>query len=157
MRFRALAALWAAGFTVCLAWGSALGVTGWAQPEYTAALSPNITGTGQACTDSPVMMLNHDGAATIQASVVQAGDEVLTHDTTADTLVTSYKLTGAALGASADADWVSSTDFIAPARSYNVEGSGLSEITFHVRGEAAPLRANDAGTYSASIIVTVLW
>jgi len=141
----------------CVTCGLALGATGWVQPEYTVTLSPAFAGAGQTRTGSTVLTLNHDGPATIQASVVQAGDEVLSHDTTADTLVTSYSLTGAALGASADADWVSSSQFVAPARSYTVEGSGLSDITFHVRGAAAPLRANDAGAYSASIVLTVTW
>ncbi len=140
-----------------MAWGSALAVTGWAQPAYSATLSPNITGVGQVSSDSTVLTLNHDGAATIQASAAQPGDEVLTHQTTSDTLVTSYKLTGAILGASSDTDWVSSSQFISPARSYSVEGVGMSDITFHVRGEAASIRANDAGAYAASIILTVMW
>ncbi len=140
-----------------MAWGSALAITGWAQPEYSATLSPNITSVGQISSDSTALMLNHDGAATIQASTAQPGDEVLTHQTTSDTLVTSYKLTGAALGASSDTDWVSSSQFISPARSYSVEGIGPSDITFHVRGEAASIRANDAGTYAASIVLTVMW
>jgi len=157
VELRALAVLAAATAAVCTAGGSALAVTGWAQPEYTATPSPHITGLGQTCTDAIVLVLNHDGAAAIQASAAGAGDEVLTHQTTGDTLATSYKLTGAALGASSDADWVAADQFISPARSYSVEGVGPSDITFHVRGEAAPARANDAGTYTASIILTVTW
>ncbi|KPK45632.1 MAG: hypothetical protein AMK72_10765 [Planctomycetes bacterium SM23_25] len=157
MRLRALAVLGTAAFVTCITWDSAPAITGWAQPAYSATLSPNIAGVGQAGTDSKVLTLDHDGDSTIQASVTQAGDEVLTHQTTGDTLVTSYKLTGAALGASSDTDWVSSSDFIAPARSYSVGGVGPSEITFHVRGAAAPARASDAGTYTASIVLTVLW
>ena len=104
-----------------------------------------------------VLTLNHDGAATIQASVQVSGDEVLTSTSTSDTLATSYKLTGAALGASADGDWVSAAAFIAPEKSYTVEGTGPSEITFWAQGISTADRANDAGTYTGSIILTVTW
>lgn len=157
VELRALAVLAAAAVAVGAVCGSASAITGWAQPEYTATPAPHITGLGQACTDAIILVLDHDGVAAIQASAIQPGDEVLTHETTGDTLATSYKLTGAALGASSDTDWVASAQFILPARSYSVEGVGPSDITFHVQGEAAAVRANDAGTYTASIVLTVTW
>ncbi|HUU91852.1 MAG TPA: hypothetical protein VM238_11675 [Phycisphaerae bacterium] len=157
MELRALAVLATAAAAVGAACGSASAITGWAETEYTATASPHITGLGQTCTDAIILVLDHDGDAAIQASTVQPGDEFLTHQTTGDTLATSYKLTGAALGASSDADWVAAAQFILPARSYSVQGVGPSDITFHVQGEAAPTRANDAGTYTASIVLTVTW
>lgn len=140
----------------CVACGCCLGATEWAQPEYSVTITTHFDGTSQSRSGSTVLTLNHDGAATIQASVQTAGDEVLTSPGS-DTLTTSYKLTGAALGASADGDWVSSAAFIAPEKSYTVEGAGPSEITLWVRGVSAADRANDAGAHTASIILTVTW
>jgi len=157
VELRALAVLAAAAAAVGAACGSASAITGWAQPEYTATPAPHVTGLGQTCADSIILVLDHDGDAALQASAVQPGDEVLTHQDTGDTLTTSYKLTGAALGASSDTDWVAAAQFVLPARSYSVEGVGPSDITFHVQGEAAAVRANDAGTYAASIVLTVTW
>ena len=134
----------------------AFGETGWAQPEYTATITTHFSGTSQTHSGSAVLVLNHDGAATIQASVSTAGDEVLT-SSGSDTLTTSYKLTGAALGGSADNDWVSSAALISPEKSYSVEGTGPSEITIWVRGGSAADRANDAGAYTGFIILTVTW
>ena len=140
----------------CVTCGWALGATGWAQPEYTATITTHFSGTSQTRSGSAVLVLNHDGAATIQASVTTAGDEVLT-SSGSDTLTTSYKLTGAALGGSADGDWVSSSAFISPEKSYSVEGTGPSEITIWVRGICAADRSNDAGAYPGSVILTITW
>lgn len=157
VELRVLAVLAAAAAAVGATCGSASAITGWVQPEYAATPSPHITGLGQTCTDTIILVLDHDGDAAIHASAVQPGDEVLTHETTGDTLATSYKLTGAVLGASSDTDWVAAAQFILPARSYSVEGVGPSDISFHVQGEATAVRANDAGTYTASIVLTVTW
>ncbi len=134
----------------------ALGATGWARPEYTATVSTHFSGASQAHSGSTVLVLNHDRAATIRVSVATAGDEVLT-SVYNDTITTSYKLTGTALGGSADGDWVSSAAFISPAHSYSVEGVGPSEITIWVRGICAADRSNDAGAYTGSVILTVTW
>jgi len=119
-------------------------------------ISTHVTGTSQSPSGSTALTLNHDGPVTIQASVAVSGDEVLTASSS-DTLTTSYKLTGAALGASADADWISAAAFIAPEKSYSAEGTGPSEITIWVRGTSAADRANDQGAYTAAIILTVTW
>ena len=156
MRTRISDRLLAACLTVCLACNGAAGATGWAQPTGSVTISTHFQATSQSWSGSTVLTLNHDGAVTIQASVATGGDEVLTASTN-DALVTSYKLTGAALGGSADGDWVSSSAFISPARSYSVEGTGPSEITFWARGTSAADRANDAGTYTAVIILTATW
>ncbi len=140
----------------CVACGCVLGATGWEQSEYTATITSHFGGTSQTRSGSTVLTLNHDFVVTIHASVPRAGDEVLASPTN-DTLTTSYKLTGAALGSSADSDWVSSSAFISPGNLYTVEGTGPSEITFWVRGISATGRANSAGTYTASIILTATW
>ena len=140
----------------CVACTYALGVTGWVQPEYTVTITTHFSSTSQSRSGSTVLTLNHDGAATIQASVAVSGDEVLTASSS-DTLTTSYKLTGAALGGSADGDWISSSAFILPEKSYSVEGTGPSEITIWVQGISAADRSNDAGAYTGSIILTVTW
>jgi hypothetical protein len=136
--------------------GHCLGATGWAQPNYSLTITAHIAGSNVSQWDSTVMTLNHDGAATIQASVTTSGNEVLT-SASSDTLATSYKLTGAALGATADSDWVASLTFISPAKSYSVEGVGPSDITLWLRGTSSSGRANDAGDYTASVVLTVTW
>jgi hypothetical protein len=130
--------------------------TGWQQPNYSATIATHFTGRGQSQTGSSVMVLNHDGAATIRVSAVSSGSEVL-KSVSSDTLTTSYMLTGSALGASADGDWVASSTFADPGRSYSVQGTGPSDITLSVRGASRSDRAVDAGTYNASLVVTVSW
>jgi len=141
------------GCAICYQAGAA---TGWAQANYSATVATHFGAVAQAQSTSEVLVLNHDGAATIQASVVSAGDEVLT-SVTSDSLTTSYKLTGAVLGGTADGDWVASADFIHASKSYSVTGVGPSNITFWVRGASAANRANDAGAYTGSVILTVTW
>jgi len=140
------------GFPLCR-WAPA--ATGWAQGEYSVSIVAHFTGTSQTQSGSEVLTLNHDAAATIRASVQTSGDEVLT-SFGSDVLTTSYKLTGADLGGS-DGDWVSAAAFIAPEKSYTVEGGGPSELTFWVQGISGADRANDTGIYTASIILTVTW
>ena len=136
---------------VCL-WAA----TGWQQSNYPVTIATHFTGRGQGLTGSTVMVLNHDGAATIRAAASSGGSEVL-KSASNDSLTTSYMLTGAVLGATADTDWVSSSAFIDAGRSYSVQGTGPSKITLSLRGVSRSDRAVDAGTYNASIILTVSW
>gem|GEM_PF-2245147 len=153
---RTQAAILAAFLIGCAASAGALAVTGWAQPNGSVGIAAHFTAMNQANSGQAVLMLNHDGPVTLQAAEAGAGDAVLTSPSS-DILATAYKLTGAALGSSADADWVSASEFVHPSRSYAVEGAGLSEITLSVRGASAAGRANDAGVYNASVILTVSW
>jgi len=132
-----------------------LGAAQWVDKTGTITIATHFSGTSQSCAGDTALTLNHDGAATIQASVATSGDETLT-SSSSDTLTTSYKLTGAALS-EPDSEWVSSAAFISPERSYAVQGTGPSEITLHVRGISASGRANDAGAYTGSITLTVAW
>ena len=156
MRNRTSGPILAAYVICCVACGWAAGATGWAQPEYTVTITTPFSGMSQTRSGSTVVTLNHDAAVTIQASVAAAGDEVL-RSPGGDTLTTSYKLTGAALGGSADTNWVPSSTFISAQRSYGVEGTGPSEITIRARSISASDRANEAATYTAFIILTVTW
>ena len=142
---------------ICAAGGLALGGATWSgQQPYTLAVPEHITGTGaeQARSGSLDMPLDHDTPCTITVSVAKAGDEVLA--SAGDTLVTSYKLTGAALQNGGDGDWVDSSTFLT--RNYSVPETGPPDgITIWVRAAAGSGRANNAGTYSASVILTASW
>ncbi len=138
---------------ICAAGGLALGDASWSGQPYTLAISNHITGRGQVQSGSLAMTLNHDAPCTITVSVETAGDEALASAN--DTLVTSYKLTGTALQ-NADGDWVDSTTFLT--HSYNVLGAGPGdEITLWARAVAGTNRANNAGDYTASVILTTSW
>jgi len=138
---------------ICAAGGLALGGATWSGQPYTLAVPDHITGAGQVRSGSLVMTLDHDTPCTIAVSVAKAGDEVLA--SAGDTLATSYKLTGAALQ-NGDAEWVDSATFLT--RNYSVQGTGPSDgITIWVRAAAGSGRATDAGTYSASVILTASW
>jgi hypothetical protein len=140
----------AAGCAVC---GLAFGAASWSGQPYALIVGNHITGPAQAPTGLLAMTLDHDGPCTIGVSVDHAGNEVL--NCSGETLVTGYKLTGAALQ-NGDADWVSSSAFLT--RNYDVQGNGPSDpITLWVRAAGASSRANNAGTYSASVILTVSW
>lgn len=153
---RTAGSILAASLIVCAASAVGLGVTGWAQPTGSVAITPSFTRTNQTNSASTALMLNHDGPVTLQASEAAAGDGVLTSPSS-DVLATEYRLRGAALGASADTDWVSASDFVDPSRSYSVEGVGPSEITVWVRGVTPADRVSDAGVYGATVILTVTW
>jgi len=138
---------------ICAAGGLALGGATWSGQPYTLAVPDHITGAGQTRSGSLVMTLDHDTPCTITVSVAKAGDEVLA--SAGDVLVTSYKLTGAAL-LNGDEAWVDSSTFLT--RNYSVPETGPSDwITLWVRAAASSGRANDAGTYSASVILTASW
>ena len=134
----------------------ASGAYGWAQPEYSVTIATSLARVNDAQAGSSVLTLNHDAPVTIQASATTAGSEVL-RSASSDTLITNYMLTGAALGETADADWVSSATFVSPQKSYSVQGTGPSEITIGVRAQTALTRANDAGAYTGSVTLTVTW
>ena len=131
-------------------------MTEWVDKTGAITLAPNLSGTSQTCTGSVSLTLNHDGRATIQASVTTSGDETLT-SSSSDTLTTSYKLTSQAFAGDDDKTWVAAADFILPTRSYRVVGGGPSEVVLEVQGISAANRANDAGAYTGSIVLTVTW
>ena len=138
---------------ICAAGGLALGGATWSGQPYTLAVPDPITGAGQARSGSLVMTLDHDTPCTITVSVAKAGDEVLA--SAGDTLVTRYKLTGAAL-LNGDEAWVDSSTFLT--RNYSVPETGPSDgITLWVRAAAGSGRATNAGTYAASVILTASW
>jgi len=138
---------------ICAAGGLALGGANWSgQQPYTLAVPEHITGARQAPIGSLEMTLDHDTPCTITVSVAKAGDEVLT--SAGDTLVTSYKLMGAALQNGGDGDWVDSSTFLT--RNYSVQGTD-PKIKIWVEAAAGSGRANNAGTYSASVILTASW
>lgn len=130
-----------------------VGANGWAGQPYSVTIAPHITGCGQSPSGSAVMMLDHDVPCTIQPSVLHGGDEVLT--SSGRTLVTNYKLTGADLQ-DGDATWVTSANFLS--RTYNCGGTGpASQITLSVQAASSANRADEAGAYSASIVLTASW
>ncbi len=138
---------------ICAAGDSTLGGANWSGQPYTLAVPDHITARGQARSGSLAMTLDHDTPCTITVSVATAGDEVLA--SAGDTLVTSYKLTGTSLQ-NGDGDWVDSSTFLT--HTYNVLGTGPGdEITLWVRAAAASNRANNAGAYTASVILTTSW
>lgn len=127
----------------------------WAQPTFSVTV-PDLTAMGQAQSGSVLLTLQHDGPASIQAAATTAGSEVL-RSGGGDSLLTSYRLTGAALGASADADFIASSSFIAPTKTYTVQGVGPSELTLQVQARTAADRANAAAAYSGSVTLTLSW
>ena len=144
---RLLAAVIAAGSAAC---GAAFGV-GWAGKPYSVAIPTHFTARSQALSGSVGMTLDHNNGS-IQASVAQAGNEVLSG--AGDTLATQYMLTGARLQ-NGDSSWVGSSAFLT--KTYSVLGADVSTVTLSVRGTSASNRANNAGAYSASIILTYTW
>lgn len=131
-------------------------VAEWAQANYSVTIASPLIKAGDVQSGSAVLTLNHDGPVTIQASAASSGSEVLKSPTN-DTLTTSYKLTGPALS-NPDADWVPSATFIAPATSYSIPGIGpASQVTLWARAQTAAARANDSGSYTASVILTASW
>jgi hypothetical protein len=142
-----LVAMISVGSAAC---GAAFGV-GWAGKPYSVAIPTHFTGRGQALSSSVSMTLDHTNGS-IQASVAQAGNEVLSG--AGDTLVTQYMLTGARLQ-NGDSAWVSSSTFLT--KTYSVLGADVSTVTLSVQGTSASNRANNAGAYSASIILTYTW
>jgi hypothetical protein len=138
---------------ICAAGGLALGGANWSGQPYTLAVPDHITGAGQKHIGSLEMTLDHDTPCTITVSVAKAGDEVLA--SAGDTLATSYKLTGTALQGGGDPAWVDSSKFLTG--NYSVAEGEDPKITIWVQAAASSGRANDAGTYSASVILTASW
>jgi len=139
--------------SLCLACGILL-AAGWAGQPYSISLASHVSAPNQSQSDSLTMMLEHDSPCSISVSAAQAGDEVLSLSG-GDILTTAYKLTGPSLQ-NGDGDWVASSMFLT--RSYTVQGNGpFDEITIWVCATSAADRANDAGTYSAEVILTASW
>jgi len=93
---------------------------------------------------------------TIHVSAASSGSEVL-RSSTSDTLTTRDKLAGPSL-TNPDTEWVPSATFVSPATSYGVLGIGpSSEITIWARAQTAATRANDSGSYEASLVLTASW
>ena len=138
----------------------AFAAAAWTSESYNLEILTHFTQVGQQLPGSAALTLEHTEGVTLTISAAGEGKEVLTCQTagSGDTLLTKYKLTGADLGGAADSTWVSSSDFINPSRSYSLPYTdGVSEVTLEVQGTAADNRANDAGTYTASLIVTATW
>ncbi len=135
------------------------GVDGWVSPTYNLDIATHFTQVGQQQGGSVVMTLVHSVDVTLNASAEGANTEVFVCQTggSTDTLVTKYKFTGADLSAP-DATWVTSTDFINPGRSYQVPYTdGVSEITLQTQCTSDAGRAQDAGSYTASLRITATW
>ena len=131
-------------------------VAQWTQPGYSVTIASPLTKADDTQSGSAVMTLDHDGPVTIQVSAASSGSEVL-RSSTSDTLTTSYKLAGPSLS-NPDAEWVPSATFVSPATSYGVQSMGpSSEITIWVRAQTAAGRANDSGSYEASLVLTASW
>ena len=132
--------------------GGAWGATQWVNLPYSVTLSSHISGVGQASVGSTALTLSHDGPCTISVSVATTGDEVLTlGGSGGPTLETYYQLTGMA---DQDAGWLTSASFLS--RTYNTPaGAGTENLTLSVRALAPADRAPKAGTYQATIILTV--
>jgi hypothetical protein len=114
---------------------------------------PHINHGGQVRTDSVGLTLLHDASCSIEISIAQAGDHILKSG--GSTLATSYKLTGPAL-LDGDANWVAADDFLL--HTYHIPGSGpVDTLTLQVQAAPSNGGAPDAGTYSASLVVTVTW
>ena len=138
---------------VCIGHPAILADASWLDSPYSLEPDGHITSPGQTLDGSLTMTLAHDQPCQISVSVAQAGDEVLSID--GDALTTSYKLTGPSV-TNPDGHWVGSQTFVT--RTYGVDGYGpTSDITISVRAAAASDRANKAGEYSASIVLTVTW
>lgn len=132
---------------------------GWTPPSYNLEILTHFTQVAQQHVGSVVMTLEHTQDVTLNVSANGAGKEVFTCQApgSTDTLLTRYKLTGADLVAP-DTEWVSSSDFIQPSRTYLVPYTdGVSQITLEAQCTASDGRAQDAGSYTGSLIITATW
>lgn len=141
--------------TLCLACDIVLAPGQWLGDPYSLSIANHISACNQSQSSSLTMTLEHTKRCTIRVSVAQAGNEVL-RSSGGDTLTTAYRLTGPSLQGGGDANWVASSTF--RTRSYTVTTTGPSDpITIWARATSAGNRANDAGTYSAQVILTASW
>ena len=132
---------------------------GWTAPNYNLEIGTHFTQVGPQHAGSVVVTLGHTEDVTLNVSANAAGKEVFACEApgSGDTLLTRYKLTGADLAAP-DAEWVSSSDFILPSRTYLVPYTdGVSQITLEAQCTASDNRAQDQGSYTASLIITATW
>ena len=142
----------AIAYAMCrLAFG---GNASWEDDPYSLTIPTHFTGVGQVRSGSVGMTLDHRAPCTVQVSVANGGDEVLT--CSGDTLLTQYKLTGLMLEGGGDATWVDSSTF--RTKVYTIVGDGKGVVmTLWVQATSASARANNAGTYSASVILTLVF
>ena len=132
----------------------------WTPAGYNLQIQTHFNHTVQQHAGSVTLTLEHTQGVTLTVAAAGAGKEVFTCQSpgSSDTLVTKYKLTGADLGAAADSQWVGSSDFISPSRSYPLPYTdGVSQVTLQAQGTSSGNRANDAGAYSASLVITAAW
>ena len=159
LRMASLAAVSAvalAAISLCLS-SAGLGAS-WTPAGYNLEILTHFSQTGQQHTGSVTLTLEHTEDITLAITANGAGKEVFACQTSGDTLVTRYKLTGADLGGAADSAWVSSSDFISPSRSYPLPYTdGVSQVTLEAQCTSSANRANDAGAYSASLVITATW
>jgi len=143
--------------SLCLA-AAGLGAE-WTSAGYNLQIQTHFNQTGQQHAGSVALTLEHTQNVTLTIAANGAGKEVFTCENPgADTLLTRYKLTGADLGGAADSEWVGSSDFINPGRSYPLPYTdGVSQVTLEAQCTSSDNRANDAGAYSASLVITATW
>lgn len=133
--------------------GLALGGANWVGQPYSLSIPTHIAASGQTVNGSLLLTLQHDVSCSVVISVAQPGNQVLKRG--GQSLVTAYKLTGAALS-DGDADYLASDAFIA--RTYHLPGTGPSDaLTLWVQGTAPSGQALDAGAYTSTIVMTVTW
>jgi len=134
-----------------LAWAGA----SWSGQPYILNIPAHLTGRGGTVNSTLTIDLAHDLPCSITISAPPNNAEVLTHG--AATLITKYKFSGQALApGNADADWVDSSFFVGHV--YSVQGNGGSDqFTLAVQGTSPADRAVPAGTYTATLTLTVAW
>lgn len=149
-----ITAVAAAGLLVAgsVAWGDPY----WSGAPYSHSIPTSISGRGQSVSSSFNLTLVHDVSG-CNVYFTAVGDAYLLKNGSGDSLTTQYKLTGATLDHQ-DADWIAAADFAQVANTYAVTGTGTSTITLSVQAtEPAGAIPIAAGTYTASMTVTVTW
>jgi len=140
-------------FATCAMSSLALADGAWLDGPYTLAMEESITAGGRESSGSVVMTLVHNEPCQISMSVLHEGDEVLSCN--GDTLTTNYKLAGENLQ-NPDAEWIDPQTFLQKA--YQIMSFGPeSQVTLWVRATASMMRANEAGNYEASLVMTLSW
>jgi hypothetical protein len=121
----------------------------------------NFTASGQTKSNTVVLTVWTNVAATITPSTSDGKNGILTSATT-DTLTTDYKMTGADLGATADGAWKTSgaagTFFVG--NTYTVQyvnGTGAYTMTMNAQGTSSAAKANDPGAYTCQVVLTATW
>ena len=121
----------------------------------------DFTASAQTKGSSVLLTVWTNMGATITPSTGDGKSGVLT-SASSDTLTTEYKMTGAALGATADSAWKSSGvggAFIT-GNTYTVQqvnGTGVYTMTVNAQATTSSAKANDAGGYSCQVVLTATW